>query len=105
MPRAVSSVLECLYFGFDESNLFLRIDLHSSIFEPPDSLEVEILFPGKNRKISTVLYPADPSLRVSIGNIGEILRSEPLLAKPDTFRAAVRRVLELGIPFRELGCE
>ena len=105
MHRAVSSVLECLHFGFDESNLFLRLDFHLSIFEPPDPLEVEILFPGKNRKISTVLYPADPSLRVSIGNIGEILRSDPLITKPDTLRASFRKVLELGIPFRELGCE
>jgi alpha-amylase/alpha-mannosidase (GH57 family) len=105
MHRAAIGVFDCLYFGFDESNLFLRIDLHPSIFESPDSLEMEIFFPKKNRKISMVLFPAEPSIRASIGNIGEILLSNNILTMPDVIRVSFIKVLELGVPFRELGCE
>ncbi len=105
MHRAASGVLECLHFGFDKSNLYLRIDLHSFIFEPPDPLEVEILFPTKNRKISTVLFPAEQSMRAAIVNIGETVSPDNMATTPDILRTSFRKVLELGITFRELGCE
>ncbi|HEU5360721.1 MAG TPA: glycoside hydrolase family 57 protein [Candidatus Deferrimicrobiaceae bacterium] len=105
MHRAVSGVLECLYYGFDERNLYLRLDLHGSIFESPESFEAEIFFPKKNRKISMVLFPAKPSVSAAIGNIGEILISNHLPDDlPEAIRAAFHKVLELGIPFRELDC-
>src|SRR4030066_1342303 len=66
---------------------------------------MEIFFPKKKRKISMVLFPAEPSIRASIGNIGDILLSYHIPAMPDVIRGSFRKVLELGVPFRELGCE
>ena len=105
MHRAASGVLECLHFGFDESKIYLRLDLHGSVFDPPEPFEAEIFFPKKNRKISMVLFPAEPSVRAAIGNIGEILLPNHLLTMPDAINAGFYKVLELGVPFQELGCE
>ncbi len=105
MHRVASGVLECLYFGFDESNIYLRLDFHGSVFDPPEPFEAEIFFPKKNRKISMLLFPAEPSVRASIGNIGETLLPANLTTMPDGIKAGFHKVLELGVPFQELGCE
>jgi len=66
---------------------------------------VEFLFPGKNRKVHLLLYPAEKAVRCAIGTIGEVLSEKPAATMPDAVKAAFHKVLELGIPLRELGCE
>ena len=44
-------------------------------------------------------------LRTSIGNIGEILLPNHIPTMPDVIRVSFRKVLELGVPVRELGGE
>jgi alpha-amylase/alpha-mannosidase (GH57 family) len=105
MHRADTGVFESLFYGFDESNLYLRLDFHRSIFASPDTLEVEILFTKKNRKISMALFPSEPSVSSSLAEIGENAPSHHIQEKPDAVNAAFQRVLELGVPFRELDCE
>ncbi|HBO69861.1 MAG TPA: glycoside hydrolase [Deltaproteobacteria bacterium] len=106
MHRSGTAAMTCLHYGFDESTLYLRIDLHHRIFEPPaNPVELEFLFPGKNRKVHLLLYPAEKAVRCAIGTIGEVLSEKPAPTMPDAFKAAFHKVLELGIPFRELGCE
>lgn len=105
MHRATSGILECMHFGFDESTLYLRFDLSRSIFSSPGPLEMEIFFPQVNRKISMGLSPSGPSVRGTIGNIGEILLSEAGGTSPGTLRVAFESVLEVGAPLREIGHE
>ncbi len=105
MHRAASGAFESLFYGFDESNLFLRMDFHRSVFATPDPLEVEILFTKKNRKIRMVLLPSEPSVSASIGEIGENAPSHPMQAMSEAVNAAFKKVLELGVSFRELDCE
>lgn len=106
MHRSGDPVLTCLYYGFDESTLYLRIDLHPRMFEPPqDPIEVEFLFPEKERKVSLVLFPADQSIRGAIGRVGETLEKNHAATMPDAIKAAFQKVVELGIPFQELACE
>ena len=105
MHRVASGVLEYLFYGFDKSNLYLRLDFHGSFFDAPDSVEAEIFFPDRNRKISMVLLPMEPSIRAAIGNIGENLLSDQVTVPPGAFSASFHKVLELGMPFQELGCE
>jgi len=106
MHRATDPVLTCLYYGFDEETLYLRLDLHAEIFEPPqDPVEVEILFPEKLRKISLVLSPADHSVRGAVGSIGETLEANRAATGLHAVRIAFFKRLELGIPFLELACE
>ncbi|HEY5765196.1 MAG TPA: glycoside hydrolase family 57 protein [Candidatus Deferrimicrobiaceae bacterium] len=106
MHRSGDPVLTCLYYGFDESTLYLRIDPHARIFEPPqDPIEVELIFPEKQRKISLVLFPSGPTIRGAIGRVGEKLEKNHAATMPDAIQAAFRKVVELGIPFLELACE
>lgn len=105
MHQVATAGLECLHYGFDESTLYLRFDFQRSVLEFRESFEAEIYFPRKNRKVSMAFFPQEPSVRAAIGNIGEILLSEHDPASPDSVRASFREVLELGVPFRELGCE
>lgn len=105
MHRASTGALESLYYGFDKSRFYLRLDFHGSITDTQDPFEAEIFFPVKNRKISMLLSPAEPSVRAEFGNIGEILLSPDLPAdSPVDFHASFHKVLELGVPFRELDC-
>ena len=105
MHRVASGVLEYLFYGFDKSNLYLRLDFHGSFFDAPDPVEAEIFFPSRNRKISMVLLPMEPSVRAAIGNIGENLLSDHETVPQGAFSSSFHKVLELGVPFQELGCE
>jgi len=106
MHRSGDPVLTCLYYGFDESTLYLRIDLHARIFEPPQNpIEVEFIFPEKQRKVSLMLFPADQTIRGAIGRVGETLEKNHAATMPDAIKAAFRKLVELGIPFQELACE
>ena len=106
MHRSETSAMTCLLYGFDESTLYLRIDLHHRIFEPPGNpVEVEFLFPGKNRKVYLLLDPAEKAVRCAVGTIGEALAGKAAATMPDAVKAAFHNVMELGIPFQGLGCE
>lgn len=106
MHRAGTGVLSCLYYGFDECTLYFRLDLDPATLEPQASpLEIEFLFPAKNRKVRLVLFPSDGSLRACMGAIGENCAENRGAAMPEVLVAAFDKVLEMGIPFQELGCE
>ncbi|MGB3399482.1 MAG: glycoside hydrolase family 57 protein, partial [Candidatus Deferrimicrobiaceae bacterium] len=104
MHRATAIALECLYYGFDEENIYLRLDFHRFVFDIPETFEAEIFFPEKNRKIRLVLSPSESSVRASIGEIGENASLRETSAAPGVLRAEFHKVLELGVPFQELGC-
>ncbi|PWB68034.1 MAG: glycoside hydrolase [Deltaproteobacteria bacterium] len=105
MHRAGHGILSCLYYGFDETRILLRIDFVPMVFETDTSLEVEFLFPGKDRKISLVIGTKRLTLAFTEGPIGETPEESIPVARPETIVAAFQKVLELGIPFRELRCE
>jgi len=52
MHRAGYGLLAGLHYGFDESNVFLRVDFHESVFESPVPVDVEFFFPIKNVKLA-----------------------------------------------------
>ncbi|MGA6993967.1 MAG: glycoside hydrolase family 57 protein [Candidatus Deferrimicrobiaceae bacterium] len=104
MHRASAISLECLYFGFDEANIYLRLDFHRFVFDMPEAFEAEIFFPEKNRKIRLVLSPSTSSASASIGKMGENAVSRQNSSAPGPVRAEFQKVLELGVPFQELGC-
>ena len=107
MHRASAIALECLYYGFDEETIYLRLDFHRFVFDIPESFEVEIFFPEKNRKIRLVISPSVSAVAASIGEIGEDrenVSSRQSPGAPGALRAAFQKVLELGVPFQELGC-
>ena len=104
MHRSSSIALECLYYGFDEENIYLRLDFQRSVFDIPEPFESEIFFPEKNRKIRLILSPSASSVSASIGEIGENSFSRETPETAGVLRAAFQKVLELGVPFQELGC-
>jgi alpha-amylase/alpha-mannosidase (GH57 family) len=104
MHRATAIALECLYYGFDEENIYLRLDFHRFVFDIPETIGAEIFFPLKNRKIRLVLSPPASSVDASIGEIGENASSRQRSPASGVLRAEFHKVLELGVPFQELGC-
>ncbi len=106
MHRAGYGLLAGLYFGFDKSQVYLRVDFHESVFENPASVEVEFIFPKKNLKIGALISPGGRSVALSAGSI----QKPPGPAEPPGPRdragveASFHKVLEIGIPFRTLGC-
>ena len=104
MHRAGHGILACLYYGFDESRLFLRADFVPLVLESGNPIEVEFFFPEKNFKLSIVVQLSDRTIGIAAGPIGEG-DPEKAAARPETIVAAFQNVLELGIPFRELDCE
>jgi alpha-amylase/alpha-mannosidase (GH57 family) len=105
MHRAGHGILSCLYYGFDESRIFLRADFLSLELEGSAQIEIEFLFPEKKRKVSIVIGASDRTLAITSGPIGETSADIEAGSRPETIQAAFQKVLELGIPFRELGCE
>jgi alpha-amylase/alpha-mannosidase (GH57 family) len=105
MHRAGHGILSCLYYGFDESRIFLRADFVPMVYENGNSIEVEIFFPAKNFKLSLSIDTSGKTLAFTSGIIGEGSPEDKPSARPETIAAAFQKVLELGIPFRELGCE
>jgi hypothetical protein len=105
MHRAGHGVLSCLFYGFDESRIFLRTDFVPLVLKSCSAIEVEFLFPAKNRKISLVIGISDGTLAFTSGSIGETSFEKEPVSRPETIVAAFDKILELGIPFGELGCE
>ena len=105
MHRAGRGILSCFFYGFDESRIFLRADFAPPVYESGNSVEVEFLFPEKNFKVSLSIDTAGKSLAFTSGSIGEFSPDDKLSAKPEAIEAAFQKVLELGIPFREIDCE
>ncbi len=102
MHRAGYGLLAGLYYGFDKANVFLRVDFHESVIAGPAPVEVEFIFPKKNLKVGTVISPAASSLTLSSGPIAA--GAPPAPGEPGGIQASFRKVLEIGIPFRTLGC-
>ncbi|MGE5188502.1 MAG: glycoside hydrolase [Gemmatimonadota bacterium] len=107
MHRSGYGMLATLYYGFDATRLFLRVDFHDSVFESTVPVNIEFIFTSKNRKIG-VTIPRDASpVSLSLRPIDEPPDgaggpSAPQV--PEGLEAAFDKVLEIGIPFRHLEC-
>lgn len=107
MHRSGYGLLASLDYGFDEDHVFLRVDFHGSVFESRVSVHVEFVFPNKNIKISTVIPPDESPVSLSVRPIDDPRNhagGPPAAAAPHGVEASFHKVLEIGIPFRELGC-
>lgn len=105
MHRAGRGLLKSMHYGFDESTLFLRLDLQPVTFEIPGPVEVDFVFPAKDRKVAVVIFPENHSIRAHVGPIGQPSETDHTVTRPDVVAGAFVEVLELAVPFRELGCE
>jgi len=105
MHRAGHGILSCLHYGFDETSVYLRADFVPSLFETEGAVDVEVLFPIKNRKISLSLDISKRTLALTTGTIGDTDGESGQAMRAESISAAFNSVLEMGIPFRELACE
>lgn len=96
--------LRSLYYGFDLAHLFVRVDLDDRFREqqlPPRILVVEIIQPRRVR-IEVDLAPGESSERPARFLGFEDGRFHPL---PSTAVCAVDQVVEVAVPFAELGAQ
>jgi alpha-amylase/alpha-mannosidase (GH57 family) len=106
MHRAGHALLNCFYYGFNDSELFFRFDLDPVATEHSTVVELEILFPLKNRIFRSTLDMGNKDTRYSFRTIGDThddLEGTLDIASSG-IRSAFRKVLEISIPFESLSC-
>jgi alpha-amylase/alpha-mannosidase (GH57 family) len=111
MHRAGRLLLSRFYYGFSADNLYFRFDLDPVGIENIRELDLEILFPRKNRKIlGELTFPADNSSegtsRWSFREIGKTHDSPADVPNGvnEPMTAAFRKVIEVGLPLDSLEC-
>jgi alpha-amylase/alpha-mannosidase (GH57 family) len=106
MHRAGHILLSCFYYGFNEREIYFRFDLDPVATENSSSIDLEIVFPLKNRLIHLSLDLKNPSLKTRFREIGESsdetggsqgISGERILS-------SFQKVLEISIPFESLSC-
>jgi hypothetical protein len=106
MHRAGHILLACFYYGFNEREIYFRFDLDPVATENSSSIDLEIVFPLKNRLIHLSLDLKNPSLKTRFREIGESsdetggsqgISGENILS-------SFQKVLEISIPFESLSC-
>lgn len=113
MHRAGFGILSALYYGFNEKNAFLRIDFNKNLFDCPVPVEIEIILPGKKKKVEVLLSPDGKLVRCDFVDVGEKTpddgaRSNQIVdakGQQVVVQAAYEKVLEVALPFALIGCE
>jgi alpha-amylase/alpha-mannosidase (GH57 family) len=107
MHRAGHLILSCFYYGFSVDEIFFRFDFDSIAIENVREIELELLFPMKSVKFSSIIDPVHGRFSHSFMKIGD---SEGKRTRQDSptetgnVRAAYGKVLELAIPFDAIDC-
>jgi len=106
MHRAGNVLLSFFYYGFSKSDVFFRIDIDPDGTENLANLELEILFPLKNRKLQVNLDIKTSTIKSLFSEIGETHEEPVTQGKNPVGDATVafRKVLEISIPFESLSC-
>ncbi len=113
MHRAGRMLLFRFYYGFSSENLYFRFDLDPVGIENLRELELEILFPRKNRKIhGDLTFPEENSFEgssTSRWSFQEIGKSPDLSVDvsdgtSDPMIAAFNKVIEIALPLNYLEC-
>lgn len=100
--QQVHRIFNGFYFGFDHNYLYLRLDVEHGLLHDkkfPFIVEIHFRKPGdmffrmvKDSRLGTVLFH-----RIRVNEAGEEVESVPLDS------AGVAQIVELGIPFKDLG--
>ncbi len=107
MHRAGHTLLDCFYYGFSESEMFFRFDLDPVATENSPVVELEIVFPLKNKLLHTRLDMLEKDTSFSFRMIGDT-HEEPESTPEITdggIEVAFRKVLEISVPFKIISCE
>jgi len=106
MHRAGRLILSCFYYGFSTDVLYFRFDLDPVAIESIKELDLEILFPRKNRKILGELALSGGTSNWSFKEIGKT-HDSPVDAPEgagEPMTAAFQKVIEIGLPLDLLSC-
>jgi hypothetical protein len=106
MHRAGHMLLYCFYYGFSKEEIFFRFDLDPVATENSRAIELEILFPLKNRLLHASLDLNGKNSNAIFREIGDTSdESVVVLDQPGSgVQVSFRKVLEISIPFASLAC-
>lgn len=106
MHRAGHGFLDCFYYGFNDSELFLRFDLDPVAIEIGNRLEFELFFPQKGRRLSASLDLKGKICTFEFKAITDRANDarEATVLDPGKIRMAFQKVLETAIPFESIRC-
>ncbi|AEH43898.1 glycoside hydrolase family 57 [Thermodesulfatator indicus DSM 15286] len=94
------SLVVALYFGFDLTNFYLRLDFKDKIFDHlPEDLQTIVTFSGSKHKTQIMFKPKAKDITKTL-----ILVKGPFrLYGKDVGEIALDRILELAVSFENLG--
>jgi alpha-amylase/alpha-mannosidase (GH57 family) len=106
MHRAGRLILSCFYYGFSNDVLYFRFDLDPVAIESIKELDLEILFPRKNRKVLGELALSEGTSRWSFKEIGKthVAPVDAPGGAGEPMTAAFNKVIEVGLPLDLLNC-
>jgi alpha-amylase/alpha-mannosidase (GH57 family) len=106
MHRAGRLLLSRFYYGFSEEMLYFRLDLDPVATENAARIDLEMVFPVKNRKIhGEISFPSNDS-SWTFGEISDTHDTSPDAHDygTDPLVMAYRKVVEIGVPIDSLHC-
>jgi alpha-amylase/alpha-mannosidase (GH57 family) len=106
MHRAGHMLLFCFYYGFNDNQIFFRFDLDPVATENSLSIELEILFPRKNKLLHAALDLKRMDSTAIFREISDTnVESGSMPSQPGSgVQVSFRKVLEISIPFEALAC-
>jgi alpha-amylase/alpha-mannosidase (GH57 family) len=107
MHRAGHVLLSCFYYGFNDKELFFRFDLDPVATENTSVVDLEIVFPQKNRLIQASLDLKNGDSKSTfreIGDSNEVTGGIPSYSDSG-IKVAFRKVLEISVPFEAVSCD
>jgi len=106
MHRVGRLILKRFHYGFSEDVLYFRLDLDPVAAQSATRMDLELVFPAKNRKIrGEIDLPAHDS-RWAFTELGESPRATPEVggSNPESWKVAYDKVVEIGVPMDALQC-
>ncbi|MBE0671799.1 MAG: hypothetical protein IH588_14515, partial [Anaerolineales bacterium] len=106
MHRAGRLLMSRFYYGFSQDVIYLRLDLDPHAMESVSRIDLELVFPSKNRKISGEILPPNHDSRwafTEIGDSSEVAGGARNITM-ESLTMAYRDVLEIGLPIDLLQC-
>jgi len=106
MHRAGHLLLSCFYYGFNERDIFFRFDFDPIATENTEALDLEILFPLKNKKIQAKVDLKNGSMKsffIDIRDTHEEYVSSEGYEGAGVI-SAFKKVLEVSMSYEALPC-
>jgi len=106
MHRTGRLILDRFQYGFSEDVLYFRLDLDPVAIESASRVDLELVFPAKNRKIRGEIELPGHESHWAFAELGDARKpaSGAMTSAQEPWTVAFNKVVEIGIPMDLLQC-